>query len=736
MESSTDSGKLVPGSPIVRVPGIATRRVKIFERLGLRTVGDLMRHFPRRYDWEADETPIRDLKPDQAGCVRGMVLQCRWVGPPPHVRRGGKGRFEVILQDDGAQIRLTFFNAAYLKDKIHAGASLRAQGKVTLFDNQMQMVNPSWELLDDVEQAEAKEGRLVPVYATTEGITSREITRVMEAALLPVLPSLEDPLPDDLRQSRNLLSLSEAFRAIHFPHSQDEAGEARRRLAYNELLLLQLAMEMKRYFNRTRLQAPKLRWSSAVDSHIRERFPFELTEGQNSVITDLAKDLQRDIPMNRLVHGDVGSGKTVIALYAMLLAVADGRQAALMAPTELLAEQHFHSISHMLEGSRVRLLLLTGSQPASTGDIRKAALGRLATGQVDIVIGTHALASESVVFHNLGVVVVDEQHRFGVLQRAAFRQAPEREGKGREPSATKKRKAGHDVLGRQRSPHYLVMTATPIPRTLGMTVFGDLDISVIEGLPPGRTPIENKVVAPNETHAIYEELARRVKQGSQGYVVVPTIEQSSEPNGRDLKSVRQHADWLKEHHLKDARVGIVHGKLKQATRERTMDRFRRGEIDVLVATTVIEVGVDVPNADMMVIEHAEMFGLAQLHQLRGRIGRGVTHEPSLCVFVAQPTTEDAIARMDAVASTNNGFEIAERDFEIRGMGEFFGTRQHGLTPFRVAQLPDDLDLLRLAGRDAKGLIERDPMLVKEEHATLKQLVVKQYAENLGLVDVG
>jgi len=485
------------------------------------------------------------------------------------------------------------------------------------------------------------------------------------------------------------------------------------------------------------LQAWPLRISDAVDQHIKGRFPFELTGAQQKVIEQIRLDLQQPVPMNRLLQGDVGSGKTVVALYAMLAAVADRKQAALMAPTELLAEQHFASISQMLARSNVRIALLTGTRNG-TGQAaaRKQLRAQIEAGEIDLVVGTHALLTESVRFQELAVVVIDEQHRFGVAQRAAFRKS------GRSGAAA-------EVPNEKpRVPHHLVMTATPIPRTLSLTVFGDLDVSTITELPPGRTPIVNRVVRPEQSREVYEYLRLRLERGEQAYVVVPTIDANVQQPGeteadddshlsaKQLKSVNDHAKLLQEQYCQGFEVAAIHGRLARDEREAIMQRFRDGDIHVLVATTVIEVGVDVPNATVMVVEHAERFGLAQLHQLRGRIGRGDHGRKSLCVFIADPTTEQAQQRMQGIGSTNDGFRISEMDLSIRGMGEFFGTRQHGSLPLRIARIPDDLELLQLARRDAQAIIADDPALHQPKHQLLRSVLMQQYGEALGLVDVG
>lgn len=697
-------------TPLVKLDGIGKRRAERLARLDLRTVSDLVRHLPMRYEQHHAESSIDSLVQDAIGAARGTVVAARFI----QSRGRAKGRFEATLEDEGGTLALTWFNAGYLRDRIRAGQVLRVEGKVGSFNNYPQIINPKWEILDEESQAPASDGRLMPIYPATEDLPSTAIEKLISQVLPSVLDQFVDPLPADLVKRHNMPTLAEAFRTAHLPDNPDEASAARRRLAYNELLLMQVGIAIKRHYNRHEIEAPALTITDAIDAHIRERFGFELTDAQQKVIGEIAGDLRRTQPMNRLVQGDVGAGKTVVALYALLAAVADGKQGALMAPTELLAEQHYLSITNMLEGSNVRLTLLTAGRAAAD---RKQAEADIADGAVDIVIGTQALLTESVKFHDLAVVVVDEQHRFGVLQRQAFRKGGEGESK-------------------PRSPHYLVMTATPIPRTLSLTIFGDLDVSTIDKLPPGRTPIVTRVVGEEKSDDVYRFMAQRIAEGRQAYVVVPAIDAKGREGAAALKSVAAHAKLLQDKYCDGYHVATIHGRLKPQTRQHIMQRFRDGEIDVLVATTVIEVGVDVPNATMMIVEHAERFGLAQLHQLRGRIGRDSAGHRSVCAFIAEPTTDDAQQRMEAIAKTSDGFRIAESDLEIRGMGDFFGTRQHGMPPLRVARIPEDMNLLQLAKRDADGIVESDPQLKAKQWQRLRKVMVQQYGNTLGLIDVG
>jgi len=706
-------------SLLTELPGVGKSRARLFARLDIHTLSDLLRHLPTRYEHQSQEGGISLLQPGDIGTARGVVLNARWVAS---MGFGKKGRFEATIGDDSGTLSLTWFNAGYLRDKLHPGATIRVQGKVKLFNDYPQMANPKWEPLDDPDAVPSHDERLRPVYPATEDLPSTIIEKAVTEALPHILPGLDDPLPAELIEHHAMPTLAQAFQWAHQPDTLEDAGAARRRLAFNELLLLQLGIAMKRAFVHQRLASPKLRYSKEVDKHIRARFPFKLTDQQDKSVAQIAKDLTRSIPMNRLLQGDVGSGKTVVALYALLLAAADRKQGVLLAPTELLAEQHHGSVTEMLKGADVSVALLTSAHPPKAGGVRKQLLSDIAEGKIDIVIGTHALLADHVKFHQLAVAVIDEQHRFGVMQRAAFRD--------------RNRHATPDPDGKQHAPHHLVMTATPIPRTLSLTLFGDLDISTILGLPPGRTPITSRVVAPGKADEVYSYMRTRLERGEQAYVVVPAIDATGKESTKQLTNVNDHAKLLQDKYCQGYKVATVHGRLKRETREKIMKKFRRGDIHVLVATTVIEVGVDVSNATVMVIEHAERFGLAQLHQLRGRVGRGDHGRRSLCVFISEPTTEEAGQRLQAIAETTDGFKIAERDLEIRGMGDFFGTRQSGLPPLRVANIPEDMELLQLAKRDAQELIDNDPFLTTEAHKPLRRVLMQQYGEVMGLIDVG
>jgi len=692
---------------VENLPGVKPRDAAALRSMGLKCVAHLINHIPHRHEFESAEAPVEELSAEQTISTRGEVTACRVV-------TRGKPRFEAVLLDHTGRLDLVWFNQPFLAQSIHPGVRLKVQGKAKRRMSGLQLVNPRHEIIhDDRPEPAAAEDRFRPVYPATEDLPTQRIERIIGSVLDPGLALIDDHLPETFRKERSLPSLAEAYRMLHAPASEGEAKAARRRLAYDELLLLQLGVHLRRAHLRRKHHAPALKWTTQIDRHIRARIPFTLTPAQETVIAEVAADLTRATPANRLIQGDVGAGKTVIALYAMLIAVANKRQAALMAPTEILAEQHFASVSRLLAGSEVRVELLTGSLAPED---RAAALRRIEKGDAHIVIGTHALLSDIVGFHDLAVAVIDEQHRFGVHQRALLRE------KASDPAAV---------------PHTLVMTATPIPRTLSLTIFGDLDVSTLIGLPPGRKPVKTRLVTPAQRADVYDFVRQRLEKGQQAFVVVPAVGADADDEGeggsRRLADVHSTLKELGEGPLAGKRVAAVHGQLKRLTRESIMERFRAGSIDALVATTVIEVGVDVPNATLMVIENADRFGLAQLHQLRGRVGRGALG--GVCVLIADPKTQDAKTRLSSVVSTTDGFKLAETDFALRGPGDVFGGRQSGLAPFRVAELPKDTDLLLMARRDAAAWIERSPELSSPDESRVRSRLLKAHGKGLGLGDI-
>ncbi len=750
-------GALTLATPLASVAGIGRAQTQALARLGIRNIAELLLHTPMRYERHEAEGAIESLVPGQIASVRGDVTATRIAG------RTGRQRFEAVLMDQTGRLDLVWFNMPFLQHAIYPGLRLRVQGKVNRHGPGLQLANPRHEVLkDDRDEPEAREARIRPVYSASEAITSAQIEHVVARVIDRAVALLDDHLPEKFRAARAMPSLADAYRMAHRPESEEQWRAARRRLAFDELLMLQLGVFMRRAEQRAGTKAAALKWNPAIDKAIRARIPFTLTGAQDAVVGQIVADLTLDRPCNRLIQGDVGSGKTVVALYAMLMAVASGHQAALMAPTEILAEQHLASISALLAGSKVRITLLTGSIPAKERDARRAAV---AAGDIDIAIGTHALLTEHVRFRSLALAVIDEQHRFGVSQRAVLRSkgspSPHAEpspliaqdknkpqinadGRGSESIQGSNPRPSAFIRGQSDpvpiSPHVLVMTATPIPRTLALTLFGDLDISTIRELPPGRTPIVTRVVAPSQSGEVYGWVRTRLDAGDQAYIVVPAIDSgasaaasglSGDAELNDLRTVQAR---LEAHELAGKRIAALHGRLSGETRDHVMHRFRAGQIDALVCTTVIEVGVDVPNATVMVIEHAERFGLAQMHQLRGRVGRG--SKKSACILIGEPATPDAEARLNVMAAVRDGFVLAERDLEIRGPGEVFGLRQAGAPPFRVADLMQDRELLAMARRDAAAWIDRSPRLDQPEEALLKRRLLKAHGEWMGLGDVG
>lgn len=687
---------------------VGPKRAAAFRKLGIRCVADLLLHIPARYEKQFGEQTI-EAASRIVGPAHGAQANLTVEGEVATIKPSGQGkraRYEATLMDSTGTILLSWFNAPWMKGKLHPGMRIRATGKAKRWGDYLQLTNSQWsDITEEKPLSDRSQRAMIPIYPAGDKLSSADFARVIDAMLDDALAQLDDHLTAEYRKQSELPTLAEAYRMVHRPENDDEIATGRRRLAFDELLFLQLAVMIKRRHRRVDLKAPPLKHDTTIKKRIAARIPFKLTRGQKVVIADVVDDLAKDTPMNRLLQGDVGSGKTVVAVYAMLMAVAQNHQAAFMAPTELLAEQHFITVTEMLADSKVRIELLTGSLKAAA---RKKILAAAENGEIDILIGTHALLTESVNFKSLAVAVVDEQHRFGVHQRAGLR--------------TKQ----SDTI---TVPHTLVMTATPIPRTLSLSVFGDLDISTIRGMPPGRQPVITKLVASAQSETVYDYLRSRIEKGEQAYVVVPAVESSE----TGLKSVADHLKLLRSGPLRGFAIDAVHGQLDRDKREIIMNRFRGGKINVLIATTVIEVGVDVPNACIMIIEQADRFGLAQLHQLRGRVGRG--HSQALCTLIADPTTDDAALRLATIIATNDGFVIAEKDLEIRGPGELFGARQSGLAPFRVAELPRDMALLQMARRDAEQWIEDNPELAGKRDALLRRRLLKAHGKSFGLGDV-
>ena len=700
-------------TPLAQTGLVTPRQAQLLAGLGLTNLGKLIAHLPMRHERLEAEGTIAQLVPGTIGSARAEVTAVRPV-------RGRAARLEAVLVDHTGRLDVAWFNGLYLIDKIRPGVALWVQGKVQQRGHQVQMINPKHRVVppEEAAPAQATSGpvsapRLRPVYPASEAITSAAIEKIIAKVLPVAMPLLEDHLPRSFIEARNMPSLRDAYAMLHAPRDEADVASGHRRLVYDELLLLQLGVHMRRARLRTRLRAPSLAITPAVRERIASRLPFVLTPAQQRVVEELLRDLACSTPTNRLIQGDVGSGKTVVALCGLLAAVACGQQGCVLAPTQILAEQHFATFSRLLAGSRVRLALLTGETPEAD---RTKLLAALARGELDILVGTHAVLGEGVRFARLALAVIDEQHRFGVHQRAALR-------------------AGATNEGANLTPHVVVMTATPIPRSLAMTLFGDLDVSTIDQLPPGRIPVATRVLPPTQRAIAYRDARQRIEQGQQAYVVVPAVQPGqADAAGQPLLDVASVRDMLSQGELAGVRLGILHGELPRAQRDETMERFRLGQLQALVATTVIEVGVDVPNASIMIVEQADRFGLSQLHQLRGRVGRGGTS--AACYFIADLATPEGAQRLGVLESTTDGFVLAEHDLTLRGMGELFGTRQSGAAPFKLADPMRDRDLLNLARQDAAEWIARSAELEGPGEALLRRRLLKAHGAFLGLGDVG
>lgn len=676
------------------VKGVGPTRAGQLARLDIRTVEDLLYHRPHRYEDRRHLARIADLVPGRKQSTEGTVVAVS-------EKRYGTHQFFAAVSDASGVLQATWFGQRYLRRVIRRGARIIVYGKVERFGG-LTMTVEDFELLSGDAEDTLHTGRVVPVHPATEGLSPRLLRTIIAQALAVYAGEAPEILPAALRQGRGLMDRGTALRLLHFPETVEEAEAARRRLAYDEFLVLQCGVLLRR----EGVHAIDKGFRYAVRPEDLEHFiaslPFALTGAQHRVIGEIVSDMRGAAPMNRLLQGDVGSGKTVVAAAALHLAVRGRHQGALMAPTEILAEQHAVTFRRLLEPLGLRLGLVTGGRSRKERETTREGLRR---GEIDIAIGTHALLDAGVEFHRLGLVVVDEQHKFGVMQRAVLRQ------KGFHP----------DVL---------VMTATPIPRTLTMTLYGDLDIAVLNEMPPGRGVVKTYVRGPEKRAEVYAWVREKVREGQQVYVVCPLIEESEK---LQVEAAAALAERLRREHLRDVPLELLHGRLRPDEKERAMALFRGGTVQVLVATSVIEVGIDVPQATIMVIEDADRFGLAQLHQLRGRIGRGA--ETSYCVLLAAMQTETARARLETMAATGDGFVIAQKDLELRGPGELLGTRQHGLPDLRVADLLGDQGLLEAARDDATKLLRDDPALGGPQVRALAEAVRSKFGTGRAAVAV-
>ncbi len=712
------SGAPPERQPVTVLSRVSTKTAALLSKLGVSTIDDLLHHIPRRYLDYTQTRPIAHLIPHTEQTIVGRVVKVSMVMP------GGRRSTEAVIDDRTGRVRILWFNQPWVARQLPRESMIVVSGTVSVFHNRPQFISPEWE---DVESSGIHTGRLVPVYPLTKGLTARKMRNWVTEALDLCEPGPPEYLPQDLLQRVKLPRMAQAVRQAHFPDSTAQAASARQRLAFNELLSLQLGLLITRRQWQHSLPGHPLKAEPMLLGRLLQMLPFTLTSAQQGTLEDILKDLEQPVPMSRMLQGDVGSGKTVVALAAMIITAAHSLQSALMAPTEVLAEQHYRTLLSLLDASTrntdngatglsgdrslrddpvrsidgildrpLTIALLTGSLTVAR---RRRVREQMISGDVDIIVGTQALVQEGVEFRNLALAVVDEQHRFGVLQRGGLRQ------KG-------------------YNPHVLVMTATPIPRSLALTVYGDLDLSTITELPPGRQRIETVVFEPEDTSLVYRTVREEVEKGHQAYVICPLISESEKLAVRAATEEHEH---LSNTVFPDLRLGLLHGGMKSAEKDAVMRLFRDGELDILISTTVIEVGIDVPNATVMVVLGAERFGLSQLHQLRGRVGRG--SEKSYCLLVGNPANPDAQRRLAVLEKTHDGFELARHDLELRGAGDFLGTQQSGLPPLRVAKLTD-LSTMESARAEAQRLARIRGLLRDPAYAEIRERVAALWNVNV------
>ena len=671
---------LTPDTPVRYLKGVGPKTAERFEKLGILTLSDLLCHYPRRYLDFSKPYSIAEAPADTECVVKAEVF----AKPGGRILPGGRRMERITAGDDVSSLEITWFNNPYAAQKLELGQEYYFQGIVTGGMLRRQMVNPQVRT-----DAQVKSSPFEAVYPQTEGLTSSAIAKCVRQ-LLPHAELLPDPLPPEMLKKYRLLSKADAVRAIHCPATEEEAFAARRRLIYEELLVLQLGIGRMKNHGAASTGAPM---KKADASPFWESLPFSPTGAQRRAVEEILTDMSGETSMNRLLQGDVGSGKTLVAAAAIWACIRAGYQAALLAPTEILASQHAENLNRLLSPFGMRVALLTGGMKAAA---RRTTLAAIRDDKADLIVGTHAILSEGVEFARLGLAVVDEQHRFGVRQRGLLAE-------------------------KAANPHLLVMSATPIPRTLGLLMYGDLDISILDELPPGRKPVKTRCITGKKRADLYGFLDREIDSGRQVYIVCPAIEDAG---GSGLNAVKSYYEDIAKAYLPDRRVGLMHGKLKPKEKAEVMDDFKSGRLDALVSTTVIEVGVDVPNATVMVIENAERYGLSALHQLRGRVGRGAAE--SWCFLVSDNASESVQKRLKFLCSTSDGFAVAQYDLETRGPGDFFGSRQHGLPTLQVADLMNDTRTLHAAQSEAVALLAEDPLLERPEHALLARQVEQMF----------
>ena len=671
---------LTPDTPVRYLKGVGPKTAERFEKLGILTLSDLLCHYPRRYLDFSKPYSIAEAPADTECVVKAEVF----AKPGGRILPGGRRMERITAGDDVSSLEITWFNNPYAAQKLELGQEYYFQGIVTGGMLRRQMVSPQVRT-----DAQVKSSPFEAVYPQTEGLTSSAIAKCVRQ-LLPHAELLPDPLPSEMLKKYRLLSKADAVRAIHCPATEEEAFAARRRLIYEELLVLQLGIGRMKNHGAASTGAPM---KKADASPFWESLPFSPTGAQRRAVEEILTDMSGETSMNRLLQGDVGSGKTLVAAAAIWACIRAGYQAALLAPTEILASQHAENLNRLLSPFGMRVALLTGGMKAAA---RRTTLAAIRDDEADLIVGTHAILSEGVEFARLGLAVVDEQHRFGVRQRGLLAE-------------------------KAANPHLLVMSATPIPRTLGLLMYGDLDISILDELPPGRKPVKTRCITGKKRADLYGFLDREIDSGRQVYIVCPAIEDAG---GSGLNAVKSYYEDIAKAYLPDRRVGLMHGKLKPKEKAEVMDDFKSGRLDALVSTTVIEVGVDVPNATVMVIENAERYGLSALHQLRGRVGRGAAE--SWCFLVSDNASESVQKRLKFLCSTSDGFAVAQYDLETRGPGDFFGSRQHGLPTLQIADLMNDTRTLHAAQSEAVALLAEDPLLERPEHALLARQVEQMF----------
>jgi ATP-dependent DNA helicase RecG len=718
--SASNSMEKRLNQPIQFLKGVGPNRAGVLEKLELRTAADVLFFFPRTYQDFTELHQINELENDQFASIVGVVDDIDQL-----ISSEKKHVLYVLIKQDQNYLRCVWFGQPFMLEQFRLGQRLMVCGKVKLLGGRFQMNHPKVTRLEGTEDAEAQR-RLLPVYPLTEGINQRLMREIVARVVEEYTPLVQEAFPDSLRDRYSICEIETAIRQIHNPRNQTEVATAQSRLVFQELFILQLALAMRRHRVQHASVSPPLELTPKIRARISGRMPFELTASQVQAFQEIAADMGRNFPMNRLLHGEVGAGKTVVAVCAMMLAVAHGYQAVMMAPTEILAQQHLQTVSRLLPNSRVRIARWTGGMKAAE---RKATAEAIATGEADLIIGTQAVVASHLKFHQLGLVIIDEQHKFGVRQRALLKQT------------------GHD-------PHYLVMTATPIPRTISMTLFGDLDVSTLQRTSGIGQRVHTYLGQESNRIQWWDFFRKKLREGRQGFVIAPRVgnnqddcepesevasvssDEISEPHvaSKRLSTAEQLFESLANGPLEEFRLDVLHGRQSTEEKESAMGKFVSGKTQVLVATSLVEVGIDVPNATLMTIESAECFGISQLHQLRGRVSRG-QHPGYVCAFATR-NDPDSNERLSAFASTSDGFELAEIDLRIRGPGNLFGAQQSGFPPLRIADLIRDTQVLYQAQQAARELIAQDPELNQPELSRLKQLVLSRYGKALEMGDVG